>query len=157
MPTIYSLDDTINSFFESQSAVTRQQCNQLAIDLVGEPVNPAPIQGAFSYTVIAGAKQSKVVQFRTQSSILDMESLKLAQTIYGQFVAGCTYYGNIGQSSPLSVYVIEKLLGATYIEARCISSTSVEPSSEEKSRQFDTVADLRSILICVPPQVELIL
>ena len=109
MPTIYSLDDTINSFFESQSPVTRRRCNQLAIDLVGEPVNPAPIQGAFSYTVIVGAKQSKVIQFRTQSAVLDMESLKLAQTIYGQFVTDCTHYGNIGQLSPLSVYVIENL------------------------------------------------
>lgn len=71
MPTIYSLDDTIKEFFESNSAVTRQQCDELAITLVGEPINPSPIQGAFSYTVIVGAKQSKVVQFRTQTSILN--------------------------------------------------------------------------------------
>ena len=64
MHPIYSLDNTINSFFESQSIVTRRQCDELAVSLVGEPVSPAPIQGAFSYTVIAGAKQSRIVQFR---------------------------------------------------------------------------------------------
>jgi hypothetical protein len=64
MHPIYSLDNTINSFFESQSTVKRRQCDELAVSLVGEPVNPAPIQGAFSYTVIAGAKQARIVQFR---------------------------------------------------------------------------------------------
>ena len=44
MHPIYSLDNAINSFFESQSTVTRQQCDELAASLVGEPVNPAPIR-----------------------------------------------------------------------------------------------------------------
>ena len=79
--------------------------NQLAIDLVGGPVNPAPVQGVFSYTVIAGDNQSQVIQFRTQNSVLDMESLKLARKVYGQFVPHCTYHGNIG---PLSVYIVAK-------------------------------------------------
>lgn len=140
MHPIYSLDNTINSFFESQSTVTRRQCDELAVSLIGEPVNPAPIQGAFSYTVIAGAKQSKIVQFRAQSSILDMETLNLARAIHGQFVATCTYHGNLGQSSPLSVYVIEKLPGTTYIQARCINdSLSAELSLEAVSRQSNTV------------------
>lgn len=132
--SVYSLDDTINSFFESELTVTRQQCDELAVSLVGEPVNPAPIQGAFSYTVIAGTHQSKVVQFRAQTPILDMETVNLARAIYGQFVPACTYQGTIGQSSPLSVYVIEKCPGSAYIQARCIDGLSLEPSLEEASR-----------------------
>jgi hypothetical protein len=139
MYPVYSLENTINSFFESQPTVTRRQCDELAVSLVGEPIHPAPIQGAFSYTVIAGARQSKIVQFRVQSSVLDMETLSLAQAVHGQFVAGCTYHGNIGQSSPLSVYEMEKLPGTTYIEARCMNGLSAEPSSHEASRQSNTV------------------
>ena len=139
MHPIYSLDHTINSFFKSQSNVTQRQCDELAVSLVGAPVNPAPIQGAFSYTVIAGVKQSKIVQFRAQNSVLDMETLNLARAIHGQLVAACTYHGNIGQSSPLSVYVIEKLPGITYIQARCISGLSAEPSLEAASQQSNTV------------------
>ena len=102
----------------------------------GRPVRaPCPMRGSrfphAGYTVIAGAKQSKIVQFRAQSSILDMETLNLARAIHGQFVATRTYHGNIGQSSPLSVYVIEKLPGTTYIQARCINDgLSAEMSLE---------------------------
>ncbi|RDL31052.1 uncharacterized protein BP5553_09841 [Venustampulla echinocandica] len=139
MYPIYSLGDTINSFFESQSTVTRRQCDDLAASLVGEPVNTAPIQGAFIYTVIAGLEQSKIVQFRAQRSVLDMETLNLARAIYGRFVAACTYHGNIGQSLPLSVYVIENLPGTTYVQARCINGHSVKPSLEAQSPQFNIV------------------
>ncbi|KAG9227987.1 hypothetical protein BJ875DRAFT_390338 [Amylocarpus encephaloides] len=99
MHPIYTLDDTINSFFESQSTVTRQQCDDLAVSLVGKPINPAPIPSAFSYTVIAGSKQSKIVQFLAQSSALDIETLNLARAIHGQLVPACTHHGIIGQSS----------------------------------------------------------
>lgn len=67
--------------------------------------------------------------------------MKLAQAIYGQFVPDCTYHGQIGPYSPLSVYVIERLPGATYIEAPCKNSISIELSSEERSRQLNSVAD----------------
>ena len=141
MHPIYSLDNTINSFFKSQSTVTRRQCDELAVSLIGKPVNPAPIQGALSYTIIAGVKQSKIVQFRAQSSVFDMETLNLARAIHGKFVAACIYHGNIGQSSPLSVYVIEKLPETTYIQALCINSLSAEPSLEAASLQSNTVVD----------------
>ena len=68
-----------------------------------------------------------------------METLKLARAIHGQFVAACTYQGNIGQSSRLSVYVIERLPGTTYIQARCINDLSAEPSLEVVSPQSNTV------------------
>jgi hypothetical protein len=141
MPPLYSLDNAINRFFESESIVTRQECDEFAVSLVGEPVIPVPIQGAFSYTVTAGAEQIKIVQFRAQSSVLDKEALDLARKICGQFVAQCTYYGTIGQSSPLAVYVIHKLPRVTYIQARCINGLSAEPSTEAILRQSNTAAD----------------
>jgi hypothetical protein len=83
MHPIYSLDNTVNSFFETQPTVTRRHCDELAVALVGEPISPTPIQGAFSYTVIAGVKQSKIVQFRAQISLLDIATLSLARAIHG--------------------------------------------------------------------------
>jgi hypothetical protein len=78
-----------------------------------------------------------------------METLTLARAIHGQFVAGCTYHGNIGQSSPLSVYVIENLPGTTYIQARCINGVSAEPSLEAVLRQSNTVVDFaRYVKLC---------
>jgi hypothetical protein len=140
--SVYSADKVINMFFKSQTTVSRQECDELALSLVGGPVNPVPIQGAFSYTVIAGSNQSKIVQFRAQSSVLDMEVLNLARAIHGQFVATCTYHGVIGcQPSPVSVYVMERLPGTTYIHARCIHGLSAAPSSEVVSRQSNTVVD----------------
>ncbi len=70
-PVLYSLEDTINDFFAAHAPVTRQQCDELAVSLVGGPINPVPIQGSFSYTVTAGAQQSKIIQFRDANSNLD--------------------------------------------------------------------------------------
>jgi hypothetical protein len=148
MHTIYSLDDTIKSFFETQPAVTRQQCDDLAVSLVGGPVNPTPIQGAFSYTVIAGVQQTKIVQFRAQSSVLDMKSLSLARAIHGEIVATCVYHGEVGQPSPLSVYEMDRLPGITYIEARCRNGHSIEPSPETAFQHSSTVVDFAR---CVKP------
>jgi hypothetical protein len=53
MPPVYSLDNAINRFFESETTVIRQECDQFAVSPVGEPIIPVPIQGAFSYTVTA--------------------------------------------------------------------------------------------------------
>ena len=92
MHSNYSFDTTINGFIESQSIVARRQCNELAVSLVGEPVNPAPIQGAFSCTVIAGVKQSKIVQSRAQSQSWIWGPGTLARAIHGQFVAARTLY-----------------------------------------------------------------
>lgn len=54
MLQIYSLDHSADEFFTSQSSVTRQECDDMAINLLGEPINPTPILGTFSYTVTAG-------------------------------------------------------------------------------------------------------
>ncbi|KND87491.1 hypothetical protein TOPH_07899 [Tolypocladium ophioglossoides CBS 100239] len=117
-PVIYSLDDTINDFFASHAPVTRQECDEIAASLVGRPVNPVLIQGSFSYTVIAGAQQSKIVQFRDANSDLDTQILDLAQRIHGQLVAAYTFHGRVGQSSPLTIYSMEKLPGTPYVSAQ---------------------------------------
>ncbi len=120
MMPVYSVDSSISTFFASHTNLTQQECDDRAISLIGAPVTPIPIQGAFSYTVVGGSP-ARLVQFRTPDSDLDMDFLHLARSIHGSVVARSTYHGNIGHSQPLSVYVIEKLPGVTYMES-CLAN-----------------------------------
>lgn len=118
----YSLEDTIDRFF-SGCTVTREECDRAAAKITGEAVEPVQLQGAFSYTVTAG---EHLVQFRVPESLLDTERLALARKIYGSVVPACVNKGVIGPSASLTVYVMDKIPGITYIEVpltklRCTS------------------------------------
>ncbi len=114
---IYNLDDDIATFFSGKSA-TRQQCDQFASKLFGDPIEPVAVQGVCSYTVVAGGH--KIIQFREETSLLDMEVLAFAQEVHGEFVAGCRELGWIGQAetSRLAIYEMDRLPGDNYILAR---------------------------------------
>lgn len=139
MATFYSLDNSINSFFTSNTTATRRQCDDFALSLAGGRVSPVQIQGTFSYTLTAGTEKPRLFQFRLQDSSFDMNIMSLAKAVHPQFVAGCQYHGAIGQSQPLHIYEMDKLPGTTYIMARDISS--VQPP-DAVSRQRRTVNDL---------------
>lgn len=133
---VYSLEDTINDFFASHPKVTQLQCDQLAISLVGGPVSPVPIQGSFSYTVVAGSQQPKIVQFRDANPDLDTEILNRARQVYGKFVADYSFHGKIGES--LSVYVMEKLPGVPYVSVR-FQYTSFDGMSSAKGPEHSNI------------------
>ncbi|KAL7955112.1 hypothetical protein V8C34DRAFT_292484 [Trichoderma compactum] len=139
MATPYTLSGAINSFFTENTFVIRQQCDDFALSRIGGPVNPVQIQGAFSYTLTAGADGSKLFQFRIHDSKLDNVLLDLAKTIHPQFVTSCKYHGTIGQLRPLYIYEMDKLPGTAYIMA-CDSSTIQPP--EARFRQRNTAKDL---------------
>ena len=126
MVTPYSLTETLDSSFKSQTDATRRDCDQFAQDLAGGPVVPCDIQGAFSYTVIAGQKSSIIIQFRSQSSLLDMEMLTLAHLIHPEFVPSCHCHGTIGCLLPLSIYMMDRVPGTTRIQFRCSYDISHE-------------------------------
>lgn len=138
MLSVYSLDDSISSFFTENTTVTRQQCDDFALSRVGGRVNPLPIQGSFSYTITTGTNDSRLFQFRTHDSDIDFSILNLAKTIHPQFVAGCKYHGTIGQSRPLHVYEMDKLPGTVYVRERLAST--VQPP-DAVSRQRNTARD----------------
>jgi hypothetical protein len=142
MSHVYSLDNSINGIFEAQSA-TRRECDEMAFKLVGGQIKPSPIQGAFSYTVIAGAAQSKIVQFRAQSSLLDMDTLSLAHRIHLQTVVPVTFNNTIGdkESSPLTVYVMNRIPGVTLIEAGMINEDTEGGRLVAESRRINTIKD----------------
>ena len=137
--TNYSLNDAINSFFETNTTATRQQCDDFTISRAGGQINPVQIQGTFSYTLTAGSNKSSLFQFRVEDSSLDINMMSQAKAVHPQFVAGCKYHGTIGQPRPLHIYEMDTLRGTTYIMARDISA--VQPP-DAVFRQRNTVKDL---------------
>lgn len=116
---VYSLEDSIESFFRNYTQATRQECDSFARCLVGPPIEPVPIQGQFSYTVTAGDSENrKIVQFRAGISKLDMDTIRLAKEVHPRIAPTCTEHGTIGTSLSLSVYKMEVMGGITFIEAQ---------------------------------------
>lgn len=136
---VYSLENSIQKFFDTSTTSTRAECDLKAASLVGEPVKAVPMQGAWSYTVTAGSKEADIVQFRAQPSALDMANMNIAMLVHPQFVPRCTYHGEIVGQSPLSIYVMEKRNGLCYVIARDMSLEGMEAF---EIRQLQTVRDL---------------
>ncbi|KAI0398958.1 hypothetical protein F4802DRAFT_613095 [Xylaria palmicola] len=122
MAVRYSLDDAISSFFDENTTA-----------------NPVQIQGSSSYTFTAGTHESKLFQFRTYDSKIDMSIINLAKTAHPEFIAGCKYHGMIGQSRPLHVYEMDRLAGTPYIIARHASAVQ---TPGDVARQRNTATDL---------------
>ncbi|KAJ9644795.1 hypothetical protein H2204_001257 [Knufia peltigerae] len=137
------LHEVVNAFFGPQPTVTRKQCDDLAVSLVGGIVIPTAIQGAFSYTVMAGPNLTRIVQFRVHDSVLNMMAVSLAQMIHPQLVPACTYHGKLGGSSPFSVYVMEKLCGFSWFRVRSLWNLPTGPPPMNLvSRRRNTAVDL---------------
>lgn len=113
--SVYTLDGAIADFFDEFPETTQQECDERAVELVGGPVHPVLIQGVFSYTVMAGPSQDKIVQFRNPANDLNMDIINLARDVHAELVPTCRADEAIGS---LSVYVMERLPGITYIMAR---------------------------------------
>lgn len=148
MLSIYTLDGTISEFFATQSSVTREQCDKVASSLVGNPVIPTPIQGCFSYTVTGEAVQSKIIQFRAHTSLLDMSILALARDLHPQFVPSIDFHSTLGEGEalPLSVYVMDKVPGDTSIVASFSDESTVEGRHKAESCRLSTIRDLATFV-----------
>lgn len=144
----YSLEDTINEFFYGRT-VTQDQCDQTATELTGQVVEPVQLQGAFSYTLAAG--EQLLVQFRGLDSLLDTKVVDLAREIYGDIVPACVNRGVIGPPPSLTVCLMDKVPGITYIEVplkkiRCISWQ--EQTLSDFARYF-------ALLVCCRTSIDL--
>ena len=102
----------IRRFFEENTSVTLQQCDELAQQLAGRSVTPTPSQGGTSYTVEGG---NVVVQFRAPNSPLDMKLLQGIEQAYAGFVPGHRYQGDFGG---LIVYTMDNMGGSCMYLAR---------------------------------------
>ncbi|WEW59601.1 hypothetical protein PRK78_005075 [Emydomyces testavorans] len=143
---MYSLENSIRSFFETQVSPNQQQCDELASSLVQGSVFPVPIQGSFSYTLSTRRDEDqKIVQFRVSHSALDLKTIQLAKEIHGNIVPSTNYHGEIGDgpTPPVKVYTIEKLPGITQIEMVVKNSTSlplVRPKMIQELSRFFSLA-----------------
>lgn len=123
---VYTLDDAIDSFFSDAGASSsRMQCDEVARQRCGGEIRPVDIQGSSSYTVIAGPSGNKIIQFREQAALLDMQMLALAKDVHKDVVASCCELGWVGNSngshsnsSQLAIYEMDRLPGENYITAR---------------------------------------
>lgn len=138
---IYSLDSAIDSFFsEAGASSSRAQCDDFARQRCGgQAVQPVDIQGATSYTVIAGLKGDMIIQFREQTALLDMKALALAKEIHGDVVPRCLDLGCVGDASgsPLAIYEMDRLPGENYIITR---------SDLERDEQLNTIYSLAKLV-----------
>lgn len=122
MPTVvYSLDNAIENFFSDVGASSsRMQCDDFVRRRYGENIRPADIQGSSSYTVITGPSDNKIIQFREQDALLDMNMLALAKAVHGDVVPICSELGWVGDpnGSQLGIYEMDRLPGEIYIITR---------------------------------------
>ncbi|EEU47614.1 uncharacterized protein NECHADRAFT_8163, partial [Fusarium vanettenii 77-13-4] len=88
-----SAENAINQFFAVHTCVTRQQCDDYAAHLAEGTVRPVAVQGSFSYTLTAGADQSKIIQFRAAGADLDRGILDMARQVHQQVVPPYTFHG----------------------------------------------------------------
>lgn len=137
MPTVvYSLENAIDSFFsEAGASSSKLQCDDLVRRRYGEQILPVKIQGSSSYTVIAGPSGNKIIQFREQAALLDMNMLALAKQVHGDVVPRCSELGWVGEpnGSQLAIYEMDRLPGENYIIAR---------PSFTRSKRLNTVHSL---------------
>ena len=97
-----------DKFFNTHQSVSRKDCGDYATTIAGGAIRPTAIQGGSSYTVMA-ADGSKVIQFRSPQSPMNIEYLDLARDTYGaEFIPACRYLGLLGQTH---VYVLDTVAG----------------------------------------------
>ncbi|KAF5027338.1 hypothetical protein F66182_539 [Fusarium sp. NRRL 66182] len=95
---------------------TSDECDRLAVSILGCPVKPTPVQGASSYTVSAidTDQAPKVVQFRSKK--LDVDLIELARQSYGDFVPKSKFYTTM--SGDVYVYVWDLVPGTAFCRVR---------------------------------------
>ncbi|KAB5585648.1 hypothetical protein GE09DRAFT_1210248 [Coniochaeta sp. 2T2.1] len=139
MPTVvYSLDNAFDSFFsEAGASSSRMQCDDVVRRRYGGQIRPVSIQGSSSYTVITGPSGYKIIQFREQAALLDLNLLALAKEVHGDVVPGCLELGWVGEpeGSQLAIYEMDRLPGENYIIAR---------PSLTRGKRLNTVRSLAS-------------
>ncbi len=141
MAQIYDIDDSIQSFFDSSTSVSRQQCDAYVLSRFQTPARPVPVQGVWSYTVTAGGDgdDARIVQFREEASPLDRATRDLVKQAAAGFVADVLYHGTIGEQRPLHIYEMNKLPGQVYMLA---ADHTIPQPEDAKARQRNTIQDL---------------
>jgi hypothetical protein len=137
----------LESFFAALPGISQSTCHRLAAHLLSprEPervnIEPAPLQGSFSYTCVAevpcGESSRTIIQFRKEE--LNLESTRQAHAIHGSIVPPVTFKG---LHDRLFVYVSPFAQGEPYINI--LMSPEGEPAISHRLR---TITDLASMFV----------
>ncbi|KAF9894418.1 hypothetical protein FE257_007921 [Aspergillus nanangensis] len=133
----YSVDQDITHFFEKTTA-TRAVCDAYVTEHLGGDIIPVAVQGVCSYTVYAGPHGEYVAQFRLKSHELRIETINLAQTIYGHFVPGVAFKGQIGddvvdEREPVYIYIMSRVKGMSYLDFLLANNSDIPENSPQFS------------------------
>ena len=139
MAQAYDIDDSISSFFETRTSVSRQKCDDFVTSRFKTPARPVQTQGVWSYTVTAGDSNSTIIQFRAFDSPLELSKMDLVKRAACGFVADVTYHGTIGADRPLHIYEMKKLPGEVFITA---VSHYIQHAEGKQSQRQNTIQDL---------------
>ncbi|OJJ67243.1 hypothetical protein ASPBRDRAFT_136485 [Aspergillus brasiliensis CBS 101740] len=132
----YSVDHEISSFFKRTTA-NRSACDTFARAHLGGKIVPVAVQGVCSYTVYAGPNDEYVAQFRLMSFRLNMETVNLARTIYGDFAPQVAFRGEIGEDvegkEALYIYFMNRVGGVSYLDFILAHNSQFSENSVEFS------------------------
>lgn len=115
----------ICDFFSKNTSATQEECNQLAQQILSQPVYPTPVQGVTSYTITAANDAGdSVVQFRNGDNALDIALFACIERVYSPFMPNHQYYGTLGA---LHVYKIANVGGkSVYFALKELQSNQCE-------------------------------
>jgi hypothetical protein len=167
LPSLLHVRDAlITHFFSNMTDISRPRCNDIARNILGATtgVDALTVQGNFSYTVgridaTARSAGTTVVQFRPACFPLNLRTLSVAKAIHGDIVPDCEHRGlmmarvrldhrdrrtgELQRLNGVQIYVIQRLPGITYYEART-TQDRLRPqlSLQEYGWQCATIRDL---------------
>lgn len=122
----------MSDLFDVHSTIKQSACNRYAEEIVRGPVRALLWQGYYSYTVESEDSRT-IVQFRSEKSPLDQDTVNLAKRIHPHHVPSMVYLGLFGDSA-VSVWKMDKIPGVGFL--------AMVHDSNIKEKLLTTVVDM---------------
>ncbi|KAG8669103.1 hypothetical protein FPOAC1_008491 [Fusarium poae] len=132
----HTSQERISTFFSRYCSLSQEECNKFAQSYLGCDIRQASPQGAFSYTVRG---DDFVIQFRAERSPLDLDIIKHAHQMHGDWVPQVKKLDSIPGHPTVLIYSMQLLVGVNYSLLLHSSGTT---SWDVVPRQKETVKDL---------------
>ncbi|RTE69945.1 hypothetical protein BHE90_015665 [Fusarium euwallaceae] len=133
----------IRDFFSKNTGATQEECNQLAQQIIGQPVHPTPVQGVTSYTITAANDAGdSVVQFRNGDNALDIALFACIERVYSSFMPHHQYYGTLGA---LHVYRIAFFAEAWHNRSAWANRPASMPRTDSNVLHADYLSKLKQL------------
>ncbi|KAH6959165.1 hypothetical protein DER45DRAFT_253538 [Fusarium avenaceum] len=134
----HTSQERISTFFSRYCSLSQEECNEFAQSYLGCDIRQASPQGAFSYTYTVRGDDF-VIQFRAERSPLDLDIIKHAHQMHGDWVPKVKRLDSIPGHPAVLIYSMQLLMGVDYSLLLHSSGTT---SCDVVPRQKETVKDL---------------